>query len=287
MEFVRAHKRYTALFIVVVLLITTYIVLYYEERGGKMRITFFDVGQGDSVLIESPTGGQLLYDAGPPSGAVLRGLGKELPFYDRTIDVAVLSHPDLDHIGGFPDVFRRYHVGLALEPGVFSGNGAYETVLAAITDRHVAHEEAHLGHRIELGGGVVAEIIYPDRNVLGLDTNAASITMIISYGTTKVLLSGDLPQEEEEHLVRTYGTGLDVDIFKLGHHGSRTSTSPLWLTASSPKIGVISRGKENRYGHPHQEVIDLLNEQQVTILDTGELGSISFESDGREIRRVP
>lgn len=256
------------------------LVSLYRAAHRPLVVTFFDVGQGDAVLIEAPNGNQLLYDAGGPSGAVLRELGNTLPFWDRTIDVAVLSHPDLDHIGGFPEIFKRYTVDLAVESGAASDNGAYAAAKTAIRTEGAAVLTARRGMQIQLGGGVIADIMYPDRDTSGMETNAASIVMRVTYGATALLLSGDLPSAIEDYLAARDGVSLRADILKLGHHGSRTSTSPYWLAAVTPAVAVASAGRNNRYGHPHPEIENLLAARGIALLVTAEEGAITFVSDG-------
>ncbi len=259
---------------------------FLAREQGTLTVRFLDVGQGDAVFIEAPNGNQLLYDAGPPSGAVLRALAEAMPFWDRSIDVAVFSHPDLDHIGGFPEVFKRYRIALLLEPGATSDNGAYTAAMEALDAEGSAHFLARKGMVVDLGGGVFADILYPDRDMAKMETNAASVLLRIRYGETAFLLSGDLPKDLEEYAVAIYGKGLRADVLKLGHHGSRTSSSEAWLRAVRPDVAVISAGKGNRYGHPHPEVVTLIERLGIISLATFTEGTIVFESDGRTLRRV-
>lgn len=262
------------------------VVLTLASAPKELRVTFFDVGQGDAVLIEAPNGNQLLYDAGPPSGALVRELSSVLPFWDRSIDVAVLSHPDMDHIGGFPEVFKRYDIGVVLTSGAHSENGVYDKTEQSILDEHAGHIIARKGMSVELGGGVVADVLYPDLDTTNMETNSASIVLRVRYGTTAFLLSGDLPQKQEDNIVRKFGDGLHAQVLKLGHHGSRTSTSQYWLSAIHPDFAIISAGKENRYGHPHIEVLELLDKLHIPIFKTYEEGNIVFSSDGEIVIRI-
>lgn len=250
-----------------------------------LRVSFLDVGQGDAVLIEAPNGNQLLYDAGPPSGASLRALSREMSFLDRSIDVVVFSHPDVDHIGGFPEIFKRYRVGAVIEPHVSSGTGVYDATEEAIRNEHCAHFVAKRGTQVELGDGVVLDILYPDVDHAGADTNSASVVMLLHYGATAFLLSGDLPQKEEEQIAREFGGRLHAQVLKLGHHGSRTSSSPYWLAAVDPDVAIISAGLDNRYGHPHKEVLELLERLGIPYLSTFKEGTVSYESDGETVTR--
>lgn len=258
--------------------------LWQRERG-VLTVAFLDVGQGDAVFIEAPNGNQLLYDAGPPSGAVLRALSDVMPFFDRSIDVAVFSHPDMDHIGGFSDVFDRYKVDVVLEPGATSDNGAYSAAKSALGALGSAHFLARKGMTVDLGGGVQADILYPDRDMSQMETNSASIVMRIRYGDTAFLVSGDLPKNIEEYEVAVYGERLHAQVLKLGHHGSHTSSSEVWLRAVNPDVAVISAGRGNRYGHPHRDVLDLLDRLLIPFLVTFDDGTIKFESNGKVVRR--
>jgi competence protein ComEC len=272
----------SALFLLDGLLFYSY--LCHREHG--LIVAFLDIGQGDAVFVEAPNGNQLLYDAGPPSGAVLSALSDVMPFYDRSIDVAVLSHPDMDHIGGFADVFTRYDVDVLLESGASSTNGVFDVVEERIVTHHIPRFIAKRGMIIDLGDGVFADILYPDRDTTGMETNSASIVMRLRYGSTSFLFSGDLPQPEEDHLVSLDGRSLRSEILKLGHHGSRTSSSGRWLRAVSPSVAIVSAGKDNRYGHPHKEVTDTLSSLGVPLLITWQEGTIVFMSDGRTVTRT-
>lgn len=274
------------IFILLLLLVDVVLfAIFLSHRSHGLMVAFLDVGQGDAVFIEAPNGNQLLYDAGPPTGAVLSALSEVMPFYDRSIDVAVLSHPDSDHIGGFADVFSRYHVDALLESGASSTNGVFDVVEQDVKEKHIARFIARRGMSIDMGDGVVADILYPDSDTSNMETNSASIVMRLKYGSTSFMLSGDLPQLEEEHLVQLDGNALHANILKLGHHGSRTSSAPSWLRSISPQVAIISAGIHNRYGHPHKEVLELLNRLSIPYLATLEGGTIRFESDGVSVVR--
>ena len=278
--------RHPLLLVAVGLFVIDIIIgLQFFAQRRVLTVAFLDVGQGDAVFIQAPNGNQLLYDAGPPSGALLRSLSDVMPFYDRSIDVAVLSHPDMDHVGGFLDVFSRFAVSAVLLSGANSENGIYDEVVQTIAGNHTAHFIARKGMQVNLGDGVVVDVLYPDRDTTRMETNEASIVLRIHYGETAFLLSGDLPSALEEYVVAREGSNLHANVIKLGHHGSRTSTSPLFLVAVHPDIAVVSAGLNNRYGHPHKEVLDELKEFNIPALSTATEGSIIFESDGSQVLR--
>jgi competence protein ComEC len=144
---------------------------------------------------------------------------------------------------------------------------------------------ARRGQEISLGASTTLTIIYPEGSVADLESNTASIVLKVTYGTTSFLLTGDSPKNIEEYLVLTQGDGLQSTVLKVGHHGSRTSTSELFLDAVQPTYAVISAGRDNRYGHPHTEVTDALFNAGVEILATADMGTITFMSDGATVWR--
>jgi competence protein ComEC len=273
---------------VLVLGVTAYVVwsaVLRTDTAGTLRISFFDVGQGDAIFIQTPKGTQVLIDGGK-GGAVLGGLGRAMAFTDRTINLVIATHPDMDHIGGLPEVFARYQVGMYMEPGVHDDGPDYAALIAAVAHEQLTPVYARAGTTIPLDEGVFLEILFPDRDVAGLETNTASIVVRLVYGDTSALLTGDSPSVIEEYLVSVHGEGLKSDILKLGHHGSHTSTSQSFLGFVDPAYGIVSAGCDNSYGHPHKEVTALLAQYGVQQLGTCEEGTITFESDGVEwVRR--
>jgi len=277
-----------------VLLLTTFFIwqiIYKAQKGDALTVTFLDVGQGDSVFIQAPSGVQVLIDGGP-SGGVLRKLAKVMPFYDRSIDIVMATHPDTDHIGGLLSVLKTFKVSRILRPGVQHDAPAIESLLLAIAKEQndgAVEMLARRGQVYDLGAdknSIRAElhILFPDRGVSGLESNTASIVARLVYGDTSVMLTGDSPKAIEKYLVSLDSTGLKSDILKLGHHGSKTSTAESFLGYVNPQWAVVSAGKDNQYGHPHKRVIDMVNRFGIPIKNTAESGSITFVSDGSEWR---
>ena len=257
--------------------------VFAEDRGGKLTVAFLDVGQGDAIFIESPTGTQILIDGGPEK-SVLRQLGKVMPFYDRTIDVLMITNPDKDHFAGFLDVLNSYKVGAMMEPGTLGAAAEYAALEKLIEEKGAKKLLARRGQKIQLGGGATLEILFPDRDVSGLNPNEGSIVAKLSYGSTSFLLTGDTTSAVEEYLSQLDGARLDVDVLKTGHHGSDTSTSDSLLGFASPAFAVISAGRDNRYGHPHKEVLDRLARFEVPVFGTYALGTVVFVSDGETVQ---
>ncbi|MDO8555450.1 MAG: ComEC/Rec2 family competence protein [bacterium] len=282
MQKIRGNTKYFFLLILAAGVALVWYAVISENRSGLM-VAFLDVGQGDAIFIQAPNGNQILVDAGPPNKKVLKELSKVMPFYDRSIDVVIESHPDADHIGGVPEVLRRYDVFLVMEPGVNSDSAVYSEAEKLIKEKNVKKVLARKGMKIDLGENIFLLVLFPDRDASGLDTNYASVILKLVYGETSFLLTGDSPKEIESYLTEIYKEGLASEVLKAGHHGSDTSTSELFLGYTAPQYAVISVGKDNKYGHPRKEVLDRLEKFGVNILRTDEQGTIIFTSDGREV----
>ena len=255
-------------------------VVIREDRSGIMTVVFLDVGQGDSIFIESPTGVQVIVDGGPAKN-LMREISEVLPFYDRSVDLIVVTNPDKDHYEGFIGFLEKYSVDVVLEPGTSNVSGIYKTLEDEIKNKNIPKIIALRGQIIDLGGGAFLEVLFPDRDISGLGANDGSLVMRLVYGETSVMFQGDSTVKIEDYLV-SLGGNLDSDILKTGHHGSKTSTGENYIEAVSPEWAVISAGQGNSYGHPHKETLETLNKEKVKILGTYELGRIVFKSDGKQ-----
>lgn len=253
-----------------------------EERHGLLTVAFLDVGQGDAIFIESPSGKQILIDAGS-NKKVLRELSKQMPFYDRSIDVLIESHPDLDHIGGFPAILNAYEIDSVFSSGVGCKSAICEEFEKSVLEEELEEQVLTRGNILDLGDGVFLEVLFPDRDASEFETNMASLVLKLVYGGNSFLLMGDSPKAIEDYLISLDGNGLDVDVLKLGHHGSKTSTSEYFIGITSPELAITSVGADNRYGHPNQEVLDILNDFEVEVLRTDEQGTIIIKSDGKNL----
>lgn len=282
----RPNHRLKIYFLLALVLVNAFIwyAALAEDRGGKLTVAYLNIGQGDAIFIEAPNGAQILIDGGPSSGKVLSELGRMMPFYDREIDVVIATHPDQDHIGGLPEVFKRYRVNALFEPGVPSDNGDYLAMEQAGEKAGVQKILARAGTKIHLDKNTALEIFYQDRDLPArIETNRASVVARLTYGNESFLFTGDLPKDEEEYLVRKNGTALRSAVLKFGHHGSHTSTSEMFLANVAPGYGVVSAGKDNRYGHPHKETLDLADTSHVRVLRTDTQGRIVFITDGASL----
>ena len=245
-----------------------------------MKVVFLDVGQGDAALIESPTGNQILIDAGP-SKIILNALGRVMPFYDRSIDIVLATHPDQDHIGGIPEVLKNYSVREYFSNGATSSTGTSKELENLLSEKKVRKEIVRRGEIIDLGGGTFLKILFPLDKLNGKDTNESSVVAKLYYGNSTFLFTGDAPTDVEQYLAFTDGRALESNVLKVAHHGSKNSLSPEFFSAVSPKFSIISAGLNNRYGHPNKEILDALNKIQTKILETFSIGDIIFTSDGQ------
>ncbi len=276
---IKGYLRWYILLFLIVLSIVLWSVILRENRDGLLTLAVLDVGQGDSIFIESPTGTQVIIDGGP-NKTLLKEISKVVPWYDRHIDMLVVTNPDRDHYEGFIPLLDKYKTDLVIEPGTTNINPAYEVLENKFKNNGVQKILARRGQRIDLGGGAYLEILFPDRDISGLSANDGSIVMRLVYGQTSVMLQGDSTARMEEYLV-SLGGNLHSTILKVGHHGSRTSTTEGYASAVSPEYAVISSGADNSYGHPHKETLETLNKLKIKILDTCNNGDIIFTSDGK------
>lgn len=263
-----------------------YRLLHSDTTSHHLTVSFLNIGQGDAILIQGPTGKKILVDGGADR-SVLRELSKKLWPWDRHIDVLVETHPDKDHITGLGYVLERYRVDYFLESGIPDQTATSLHVKDDVRkEKGIQRIIVKRGMRLDLGGGAYADVLFPDtdqsKQIL---TNDGSIVLHVVYGKTSFMLTGDLPSPYEDHLVGLDGTSLHSDVLKAGHHGSRYSTDSIWLSAVSPRYVVISAGKGNSYGHPHKEVLDRIEKQGATTVSTIEDGTVTFESDGDTVMK--
>ncbi|MDP4001315.1 MAG: MBL fold metallo-hydrolase [bacterium] len=248
-----------------------------------LHVNFYDVGQGDSIFIQTHLGNQILIDGGP-NDKVLTELGNDMPFFDRTIDMLILTHPHTDHVAGLVDIIRRFKVKKVIMPEVKSDVDAYDKFLEIIEEKNVETVYKFEGQRIYLDTATVFDVYYPPQGRLSeKDLNNTSIVGKLSFGQTSFLFVGDAGIAIENSILPKYD--LDVDVLKVGHHGSRFSTSLSLLSEVTPEYSVISVG-ENNYGHPTEEVLDKLHSGGSQVFRTDQDHTIKFISDGMSLERV-
>ncbi|HEX8994355.1 MAG TPA: MBL fold metallo-hydrolase, partial [Candidatus Paceibacterota bacterium] len=231
-------------------------------------------------------------DSGPDS-SVLHELPKVMPSFSRSLDMIIESHPDSDHMAGFVDVLGRYRAGAYLTPGIIKDSTSAYALEKEVQSEGVPRYIARRGEVIDLGGGAVLQILAPDHDVTDsarTDDNEGSIVARLVYGGTSVMLTGDMPKDLEQHLIdlehSDHVDELGSVILKVGHHGSRNSTSAQFVSAVRPSLAVISVGPHNRYGHPSKETLDTLAAAGVPTERTDQDGTLIFKSDGAHFWQV-
>ncbi|MEI7809943.1 MAG: ComEC/Rec2 family competence protein [bacterium] len=277
-------KKYHLLIIAILLLVVVVYLFYLDWQNSHRQFTFsmLDVGQGDGLFIESPTGTQVLVDGGPPK-KILNELSKVMPPFDKSIDAIFITNPDADHIGGLIDVLKNYKVGMVFEPGTISSSKTYENLETEIKNKNIPDILEKRGMKIDLGGGAVLNILFPDRDVSSWATNDGSMVARLTYGKTSIMLTGDAPMKTEQIILSENSKqDLQSEILKVGHHGSRGSSSTEFVQAVAPKYALISVGKDNKYGHPHKETLDTLSQFGVKVFRTDLFGTIILKSDGQK-----
>ena len=256
-----------------------------EAPDGRLHVAFLDVGQGDSAFIVTPSGRTVLIDGGPDGQRTCSLVDRFLPFWDRSIDVVVLTHPHADHLGGLLAVADRYDVGLVLCPFVTAESLLYAEWERRMAGPDVALRRATADQKLALGDGTTLEVLNPTAaaSMKGPDADDNnSVVLRLSYGDVSVLFTADIGSEQEISLVHRVAD-LRANVLKVPHHGSNTSSCSRFLDAVGPDYAVVSVGAENAYGHPHEDVIGALVASGATVLTTSTSGTVEFITDGHEL----
>lgn len=280
-----AYSTLGLLFIAAVFVWST---IFSQTPDSVLEVTFFDVGQGDSIFIETPQGRQVLIDGGPDK-TVLEKLSQTMPFYDRTIDLLILTHPDADHITGLVETLKYYQVSHILTSGIRKETAVYQKWRDLIQRKNIPLTIAQAGQKIILQKDIVMKIFWPEQSLIesfSKNTNNVSVVGQLAYGQSEFLLTGDIEKEIEQHLVGSLGSeSLQSDVLKIPHHGSKTSSSYNFLKAVNPQIAVISVGLNNRYKHPHSTVLERL--KNYAVYRTDKDGDIQISTDGLILKVRP
>jgi competence protein ComEC len=257
-----------------------------SQPDGKLHVSFLDVGQGDATFIQTPSGRQILIDGGALPSVINDHLGRQIPFWDRDIDIVVATHPDADHVAALPGVFDRYRVGRLITNGQDAEEQSYQALLAAAAENETPVHPVAAGEVIVIDDGVRLEILNPSSpqplapNPQSDNDNSVAIRLL--YGDFSLLLTGDAGTPAERQML-SGGQRLAALVYQAGHHGARGSSSPAFLEAIRPQYVVVSAGEGNRFGHPHEEVLQRAADVGAAVLRTDELGTIEVISDGQTI----
>jgi competence protein ComEC len=265
------------------------IATFLGRPDGRLHVTALAIGQGDAILVETPTGVTMLVDGGPDPELTLRRLGATLPFHVRDIDLLVLSHPHQDHVGGLVEVLDRFAVGAVLHAGIGFENAAFERLLADASAGSVPVGLARAGQVVALDGVTTLEVLYPTEADAQAplpegDINNGSVVLLLRHGGFSAVLTGDAEAPVEAALVSRGGLPA-VDLLKVGHHGSHSSSTPQFIAALRPSVAMISAGVDNEYGHPAPETLATLSAQPgIAVYRTDLQGNVEVATDGRTYR---
>jgi len=254
--------------------------LFYQSQPHLFKIYFFDVGQGDATLIRTANQINILIDGGPDN-AVIYKLGEALPFYDRQIDLMILTHPQMDHLTGLIEVIKRFEVKTIMAPDVESDSAIYQTFLEIIKQKKIKTVFVQNPLLIPIDQKTKLVFLWPQKNLLtkkSKNLNDYSIVTQLIYKNTSVLVMGDF---EKEEILASQNLDLTSEILRAGHHGAKDANSDKFIKTVSPIYAVISAGQNNPYGHPHAQTLQNLNRLNINIFRTDLSGDIIFESDGR------
>jgi competence protein ComEC len=253
-----------------------------------MRVTFFDVGDGLCMLIRTPSGKTLIMDCGTSSWRDSSSVGKKLvvPYLQSqgisSIDAVVLSHPHSDHLSGIPGLLRAEPTSLVMDSGQDKQSPEYIAFLSAVRRSHARYRKLRCGQTIDMGDGVMARVVGPPSDPENGDTNDNCVVLRVTFGRTAVVLEADAGDDEEAEIISS-GANLRAQVLQVGHHGSARSTSPEWLSAVRPSVGVISCSNHSRYGFPSKKVLDRLASFGVRTYTTGESGAVTVTTDGSSV----
>lgn len=283
-----------------------YLWQFIFSLGNSLKVVFFNVGQGDSIFVETSRKYQILIDGGPSGEIILEKLAEQLPFWDRTIDLVILTHPDYDHLRGLLDVLDRYRVENILWTGVLKETGTFEKWLEKLKKEKTNIVIAEAGQIIKAGLARFY-ILHPFENLEGQlfekSSNDTSIVAELIFGRNTFLFPGDITKKVERKLI-SENSYLDspaiilqskagVNEYKLAsqtlkvaHHGSKNASSREFLEEVSPEIAVISCGKDNSFGHPEQEVLSNLGEFGIKVLRTDRDDDIKFQCSDIRCQRM-
>jgi competence protein ComEC len=261
--------------------------VFILNSNNALKVYFLDVGQGDSAFIKTPENHQILIDGGPDSSVLIK-LSENMPFWDKSIDLVILTHPEKDHMQGLLNVLQIYKADYILWSGVKKSAPEYTAWLNVLNKQKKAGAKiiiAEAGQEIK-AGSVLIYTLSPLENIEGKElkntSNDTGVVSKIIFGRNSFLFTGDISSVAEKNLVNS-GEDLSADVLKVAHHGSKYSTADLFLENVKPKIAVISVGAKNTYGHPTPEALQRLGNFGIKVLRTDINGDIKLVSDGFSI----
>ncbi|OGY47286.1 MAG: hypothetical protein A3J62_02650 [Candidatus Buchananbacteria bacterium RIFCSPHIGHO2_02_FULL_38_8] len=278
----RAKRVIIIFYLLIFLSFLLILLLFLGLQKSSFQFCVFDVGQGDAILTRTARGQNILIDGGSDNTVIYK-LGEYLPFYERKIDLVILTHPHADHVTGLVEVLKRYKVKNIFLTGVIYNESGYQAFINLIRQEDINFKIIDEPQRVILDHETELIILFPDQSFLDQEVknlNNTSIVAKLIYQNNLIILTGDF--EHEEELV-SGNWGLLADILKVGHHGSDTANSLEFLAAVKPAWAIISVGENNKFGHPHQQTIDYLSRLGSKILRTDQDGDVCFRLDGENM----
>lgn len=268
--------RYGIILFLLALSLVLGTIIFHSQNIQDFRVIFLDVGQGDAILI-SDGSYQMLIDGGRDGKLLLNKLGKYIPFWDRNIEVMLATHPDQDHIAGLINILNSYNVKTVIKTEDQSDTQTFKRFQNDVANEKAENIEAKRDTIIKFPSGAEVKIIYPLSEIGDIQdsqSNSGSVVIKINYGENSFLLTGDFPKDRENEILNF---DIGSKVLKVAHHGSKYSTGAEFLEKVNPTNAVISVGKDNSYGHPNEEILNLLKEKNINVLRTDEKGDIIFE----------
>ena len=270
---------------IVLLLLGLYV--HYSSNNNYLQITFLDIGQGDATLITTTKGQHILIDCGPSDQAILNALGQQLAWWDRNIDIIIISHDHADHWGGLREILKKYQVSqiILAQPPQISAD--FASILDSFSSQGTKITNLYAPAIINLSDGSRLTILWPTQEDIIEQKNINNQSLVIKwqYGQKSFLWTGDLETDAEDKLMARYITQRPINILKVAHHGSWTATSPQWLSYWQPDLAVISVGTNNNLGLPNEITLDRLKRQGITIWRTDIDDQLVIYTDGQALWR--
>lgn len=261
------------------------IFVFFQFNDSRLHLVVCNVGQGDAIFIRTPRQADILIDGGPDK-KVLDCLSRHMPFWDRSLDLVIMTHPDADHSTGLIDVIQRYHVSNFYTEAVPGRTDVYKLLKLVLADKNLSARYLHSGKVLNEGSGFRIKTLWPstgaiestDQNRANLRLNELSVIELISYGNFRALLTGDAGSGVMDQIAEE---ARSINVLKVPHHGSKTGISNYFLDQTSPNLAVISVGAKNSYGHPNPISLNLLKKHKVKVLRTDQVGDVEIISDGK------
>ncbi|MBH7281823.1 MBL fold metallo-hydrolase [Clostridioides difficile] len=266
------NKIFLSILIIISLLIDC-------DKKSLLSIHMIDVGQGDSILVQTPTNKNILIDGGDEdSENIIISYLRQKRI--KTIDIIIATHPDSDHIGSLDNIIKKFNVNSIYMPEQSTDSEAYQNLINSCTDKNLSIQHLYKNDVLNIDNNINIYVLSP--SYIQEESNLNSIVFKLTFNDNSFLFMGDAEEENEKEILHSFKLN-NINFIKIGHHGSNSSSSLEFIKKISPDIAAISCGYKNQYGHPHREVINNLKQNHVSIYRTDRIGDIVFYSDGEII----